>query len=154
MCIPNPSSVEIASCIADWYAAQDPSRFQFHTGETVTSIDTEKNTVTTDKGRTTRYDYCVLATGSDAVLPGFASASVEGIFVYRNISDLNKLLDYSQTEGVKGKPVRNFFMACVACVVSAVSVSSPYPALRLIFFRGDTDLVLSTWMAAAVRSCG
>ena len=114
MCIPNPSSVEIASCIADWYAAQDPSRFQFHTGETVTSIDTEKHTVTTDKGRTTRYDYCVLATGSDAVLPGFASASVEGIFVYRNISDLNKLLDYSQTEGVKGKPVRNFFMACVS----------------------------------------
>ena len=26
---------------ADWYAAQDPSRFQFHIGETVTSIDTE-----------------------------------------------------------------------------------------------------------------
>ncbi|KIP04506.1 hypothetical protein PHLGIDRAFT_31334 [Phlebiopsis gigantea 11061_1 CR5-6] len=90
---------------AGWYAAQDPSRFQFHTGETVTSIDTERHTVTTDKERTTRYDYCILATGSDAVLPGFASASVDGVFVYRNISDLNKLLEYSQTEGVRGEPV-------------------------------------------------
>lgn len=96
---------------ADWYAAQDPSRFQFYTGETVTSIDTNGRTVTTDRGRTIPYDYCVFATGSDATLPNFASPEVKGVFVYRNISDLNKLLDYSQIEGVKGQPVRALFIS-------------------------------------------
>ena len=91
--------------LADWYAAQDPSRFQFHIGEAVTSIDTASQTVTTDKGRTISYHYCVFATGSDATLPSFASPSVKGVFVYRNISDLNKLLYYSQTDGVKSSPV-------------------------------------------------
>ncbi|EKM57614.1 uncharacterized protein PHACADRAFT_182112 [Phanerochaete carnosa HHB-10118-sp] len=88
----------------DWYAAQDPSRFQFHVGEAAISIDTQGHTVTTDKGRTIPYDMCVLATGSDATLPSFVNSSVKGIFVYRNISDLNKLLEYSQTDTVKGQP--------------------------------------------------
>lgn len=96
---------ELPPTIADWYAAQDPSRFQFYVGEAVTSIDTQGHTVSTDKGRTISYDVCVLATGSDATLPSFASPSVNGVFVYRNISDLNKLLDYSQKENVKGQPV-------------------------------------------------
>jgi nitrite reductase (NAD(P)H) len=90
---------------ADWYTEQDPGRFQFFTGEAVTSIDTGAHTVTTDKGRTIRYNYCVFATGSDATLPDFASPPVNGVFVYRNISDLNKLLNYSQNESVKEQPV-------------------------------------------------
>ena len=45
---------------------------------------------------TVAYDYCVLATGSDASLPRFVDPSVEGVFVYRNISDLNRLLAYSE----------------------------------------------------------
>ena len=95
---------------ADWYAEQDSDRFQFFTGEAVTAIDAEGHTVTTDKGRTIPYDYCVLATGSDATLPSFADPSVNGVFVYRNISDLNSLLKYSQREAVKGQPVRLFTM--------------------------------------------
>ena len=93
------------STTADWYAEQDPSRFQFYTGEAVTSIDTDGHTVTTDKGRTIAYDICVLSTGSDATLPDFASPPPKGVFVYRNLSDLNKLLEYSQQDGVSGHPV-------------------------------------------------
>lgn len=50
----------------------------------------------TDKNRSIPYDYCVLATGSDATLPSFVDPDIEGVFVYRNISDLNRLLSYSE----------------------------------------------------------
>ena len=96
---------DLCLILADWYAEQDPDRFRFYTGEAVTSIDTDGHTVTTDKGRTITYDYCVLATGSDATLPSFADPPVDGVFVYRNISDLNSLLEYSQREAIKGQPV-------------------------------------------------
>jgi nitrite reductase (NAD(P)H) len=44
----------------------------------------------------------IQATGSDATLPSYADPKMKGVFVYRNISDLNKLLDYSQQPHVKG----------------------------------------------------
>lgn len=91
---------------ANWYAQQDPERFVFHIGETVTSIDTKGHTVTTDKARTVKYDYCVLATGSEAILPSYVDHSIKGIFVYRNIGDLNNLLEYSTRSEVKNTPVR------------------------------------------------
>ncbi|KAL6305724.1 nitrite reductase [Sparassis latifolia] len=87
---------------AEWYAQQDPDRFTFYIGETVTALDSEAHTVTTDKNRSIRYDYCVLATGSDAALPGYANPNIPGVSVYRNISDMNKLLAYVEKENVKG----------------------------------------------------
>ncbi|KAI0770919.1 nitrite reductase [Trametes elegans] len=86
---------------ADWYAKQDPEKFSFHTGETVTALDTVARTVTTDKGRTIAYDRCVLATGSDAALPSYADLTVPGAFVYRNISDINSLIAYAERDGMK-----------------------------------------------------
>lgn len=87
----------------------------FHTGEAVTTIDCIAHTVTTDKARTIKYDYCVLATGSEAVLPSFVDHSVLGVFVYRNIADLNNMLEYSARPEVKDTPVR------------------PSPATRIIY---------------------
>lgn len=92
--------------LVDWYEKQGPDRFVFHTGEAVTFIDTKGHTVTTNKGRTIAYDYCVLATGSDATLPSYVDRAVEGVFVYRNIADLNNLLSYSERTDVQGTPVR------------------------------------------------
>lgn len=86
---------------ADWYAKQDPALFSFHIGETVASLDHASRSVTTDKGRTIAYDYCVLATGSDAALPSYADLSIPGAFVYRNISDVNKLLEYAEKGEMK-----------------------------------------------------
>ncbi|KAG2156771.1 uncharacterized protein EDB93DRAFT_1238676 [Suillus bovinus] len=90
----------------EWYAQQDSERFLFYTGEQVTSLDTDAHSVTTSKGRSISYDYCVLATGSESTLPPYVSPveaeRARGIFVYRNISDLDKMLSYSEEEHVKG----------------------------------------------------
>ncbi|PSR79445.1 hypothetical protein PHLCEN_2v7032, partial [Hermanssonia centrifuga] len=88
----------------EWYAQQDPSRFVCHTGEAVVSIDVKAHTVTTDKDRMIHYDYCVLATGSEATLPDYVDRNVRGVFVYRNISDLNNMLEYSNCDSVRGTP--------------------------------------------------
>lgn len=90
----------------EWYAQQDPERFLFYTGEQATSLDTVAHSVTTSKGRKISYDYCVLATGSESTLPPYVSPvgaeRARGIFVYRNISDLDSILSYSEQEYVKG----------------------------------------------------
>ncbi|QRV85667.1 nitrite reductase (NAD(P)H) large subunit [Ceratobasidium sp. AG-Ba] len=83
-----------------WYAEQDPDRFVFHVGEQVTKLDHENQSVRTSKGRTIPYDICVLATGSEASLPPYVTPYLtprtRGIFVYRNISDLDAMLAYSE----------------------------------------------------------
>jgi nitrite reductase (NAD(P)H) len=89
----------------EWYTSQDPSRFEFHLDEAVVSISPSTHTITTSSGRTVTYDICVLATGSEATMPAYVDHNVKGVFVYRNISDLNHLLEYSQVEGVNGHPV-------------------------------------------------
>lgn len=90
----------------EWYAQQDPERFLFHTGEQATSLDTVAHSITTSKGREISYDYCVLATGSESTLPPYVSPlraeRARGLFVYRNISDLDEMLSYSEQEHVKG----------------------------------------------------
>lgn len=92
--------------IVEWYAQQDPERFIFYTGEQVTSLDTAAHSVTTSRDRVINYDYCVLATGSESTLPPYIPperlAETRGVFVYRNIADLNKILSYSQEDHVKG----------------------------------------------------
>ncbi|KAI0789354.1 nitrite reductase [Abortiporus biennis] len=87
---------------AAWYTQQDPNRFVFHVGEAVNAINTETHTVITDKGRNITYDYCVLATGSDATIPDYVDPSIPGVFVYRNIADLNKLLAYAERDDIRG----------------------------------------------------
>ncbi|TFK51421.1 nitrite reductase [Heliocybe sulcata] len=91
---------------ADWYAKQDPERFMFYTGEQVTSLDPATHTVRTSKDRAIKYDYCVIATGSVSTLPPYIppdrGAKVQGVFVYRNISDLDSILAYADKEGIKG----------------------------------------------------
>lgn len=75
-------------------------------GERVTFIDTAAQSVRTSQGREIKYDVCVLATGSNAGFPRYCTperaASIDGIFVYRNIADLEKLLAYANHDGVKG----------------------------------------------------
>lgn len=90
---------------ADWYTKQDPERFEFHIGETVVSLNPDAHIATTDKGREVSYDHCVLATGSDATLPAYADLSVPGVFVYRNISDVNKIIAFSEQGSIKDPSV-------------------------------------------------
>jgi nitrite reductase (NAD(P)H) len=70
------------------------------------SVNHAEHTVTTDKNRTIPYDICVLATGSMAILPPYISTErakrIRGVFVYRNIADLEAIMNYAEREGVKG----------------------------------------------------
>jgi len=82
-----------------WYAEQQPDCFRYHLGETVISMSPREHLVHTDKGHSFRYDKCVLATGSAAGLPPYVSeksAKTRGVFVYRNISDLNAIILYAE----------------------------------------------------------
>ena len=87
-----------------WYAEQQPDRLAYHLGETVVSLSPEDHLAYTDKGRSFKYDKCVLATGSNACLPPYISpetvAKTRGVFVYRNISDLNAIMAYADRADV------------------------------------------------------
>lgn len=71
----------------------------YHLNSTVTDIHQEQKVVSTSDGRTVPYDTLVLATGSDAVLPRHTPGhDAKGVFVYRTIDDLQKLIDFSSTK--------------------------------------------------------
>lgn len=83
----------------DWYSSMPEGSLNYHLNELVTSIDSEKKTVETSKGTTVPYDTLVLATGSDALLPRHTPGyDAKGVFVYRTIDDLQKLITFSATK--------------------------------------------------------
>ncbi|KAF5354806.1 hypothetical protein D9756_005269 [Leucocoprinus leucothites] len=88
-----------------WYAEQQPDRFRYHLSETVTSLSPEQHLVHTSKGKSFHYDKCIIATGSTASLPPYTSpdkvAKTRGVFVYRNISDLDSIISYANRDDVK-----------------------------------------------------
>ena len=112
-----------------WYAEQEPDRFQFYIGEQVTDIDTKAKTVATSKNvrtipcsglasesialypkqNTFSYDILVLATGSEAAYPPYITpaqaSSTDGIYVYRSIADLEKIIEYASREGVESASI-------------------------------------------------
>ena len=92
---------------ASWYASMPEGSLNYHLNTLVTAIDTEKKTVETSKGQTVPYDILVLATGSDAVLPRHTPGhDAKGVFVYRTIDDLQKLIEFSSTKkGTSGAVV-------------------------------------------------
>jgi nitrite reductase (NAD(P)H) len=85
-----------------WYSSMPTGSLSYHLNTLVTSIDTEKKTVATKTGENVPYDVLVLATGSDAILPRHTPGhDANGVFVYRTIDDLQRLIKYSSTQ--KGK---------------------------------------------------
>lgn len=84
---------------ASWYASMPEGSLNYHLNTLVTEIDSEKKTVSTSQGQTVPYDILVLATGSDAVLPRHTPGhDANGVFVYRTIEDLEKLIAFSATK--------------------------------------------------------
>jgi nitrite reductase (NAD(P)H) len=79
----------------------------YHLNTMVTAINSEAKTVETAKGDTVPYDILVLATGSDALLPKHTPGhDANGVFVYRTIEDLQKLISFSATrKGTTGAVV-------------------------------------------------
>lgn len=84
---------------ASWYASMPEGSLSYHLNTLVSSIDTAKKTVETVKGDIVPYDILVLATGSNALLPRHTPGhDANGVFVYRTLEDLQKLIDFSATK--------------------------------------------------------
>lgn len=79
----------------------------YHLNTLVTEILSDEKVVKTSAGDTVPYDVLVLATGSDALLPRHTPGhDAKGVFVYRTIDDLQKLIEFSSTrKGTNGAVV-------------------------------------------------
>jgi nitrite reductase (NAD(P)H) len=85
----------------EWYS-QHPETLHHQISTQVISINTEKKTVATSTGHEVPYDILVLSSGSDAVVPASTPGhDAEGVFVYRNIEDLEKMIGYSKEPRAK-----------------------------------------------------
>ena len=80
----------------DWYRDNGIS---IHVGDKATDIDRTKKIVRSSKGREIAYDIVVLATGSAPFVPPVPGIDRKGVFVYRTICDLEKIIEYAA--GVK-----------------------------------------------------
>ena len=88
------SKLELLS--AEWYAEQG---IELILGQRVDSINRRGKKLTTDAGETLRYDYLVIATGSRPAVPPIPGADLPGVYLYRNIADLDIII--SAAEGCK-----------------------------------------------------
>jgi nitrite reductase (NAD(P)H) len=83
------------------YSDKSQGSLNYHLNTIVTEIHPDAKVVMTSRGDTVPYDKLVLATGSDAVLPRHTPGhDAKGVFVYRTIDDLQRLISFSST--VKG----------------------------------------------------
>lgn len=79
-----------------WYESQN---IDLHLGDAAVNIDRQAKTIRTESGAQWSYDILVLATGSAAMVPPIHGVEKKGVFVYRTIDDLDKIIDYAS--GVK-----------------------------------------------------
>ncbi|KAI4129400.1 MAG: hypothetical protein LQ347_003781 [Umbilicaria vellea] len=85
----------------EWYEGMPEGSLNYHLNTLVTEIHPSQKVVSTSTGETVPYDILILATGSDALVPRHTPGhDAKGVFVYRTIDDLEKLISYS--EGIVG----------------------------------------------------
>jgi nitrite reductase (NAD(P)H) len=89
------------------YDSMPEGSLNYHINTCVTKINSKDKTVQTSSGETISYDILVLATGSSANLPRHTPGwDAKGVFVYRTIEDLQKLIDFAATrKGTTGAVV-------------------------------------------------
>jgi nitrite reductase (NADH) large subunit len=78
----------------DWYREHG---IEIHIGDRADKIERKKKIVTSDQGVSIRYDVAVLATGSYPFVPPVEGIQKRGVFVYRTIDDLEKIIAYGKT---------------------------------------------------------
>jgi len=103
----DPSSLTMTSNFDDegrtpWY---EENNVELLLNDKVTSIDTEKKTVTGESGTTIDYDVAVFATGSYPFVPPIPGKQRPGVFVYRTIEDLEAMLAYVKENNVQSAAV-------------------------------------------------
>jgi nitrite reductase (NADH) large subunit len=78
----------------DWYEQNGIALFL---GDRATEIDREKRIVRSALGQEIPYDIIVLATGSAPFVPPLPGVDKKGVFVYRTIEDLERIIDFGKT---------------------------------------------------------
>lgn len=78
----------------EWYAQND---IELYIGDKVDRIDRFGHTVFSRQGRSLTYDILVMATGSSPFVPPTPGIDLPGVFVYRTIEDLDKMLAWGAT---------------------------------------------------------
>ncbi|KAL3427955.1 Nitrite reductase [Phlyctema vagabunda] len=82
----------------EWYSNVPEGSLNYHLNTRVLEIHTEQKVVSCSSGETVPYDTLVIATGSDALLPKHTPGhDAKGVFVYRTIEDLEKLIEWSSS---------------------------------------------------------
>ncbi|KAL1839379.1 hypothetical protein VTJ49DRAFT_1581 [Mycothermus thermophilus] len=91
----------------EWYESIQDGALTWHINTKVTQISPSQKSITCSNGQEISYDILVLATGSDAALPlDLPNYDAEGVFVYRTVEDLERLIAYSaQQQGSVGAVV-------------------------------------------------
>ena len=76
-----------------WYQRNG---IELHIGDRANTIDRTKQRVVSDKGQEIKYDHLVFATGSYPFVPPIEGIKLRGVFVYRTIEDLRRIIDYGK----------------------------------------------------------
>ena len=85
---------KLALAAPDWY---ERNGIELHVGDRATAIDRDKRVVRSARGQEIAYDAVVLATGSAPFVPPVPGIDKKGVFVYRTIEDLEKIIAYGQS---------------------------------------------------------
>ena len=76
----------------EWYEMQG---IELHIGDRADCIDRERRVIVSRKGCEIAYDHVVLATGSYPFVPPLPGREKRGVFVYRTIEDLERIIAYA-----------------------------------------------------------
>ncbi len=87
------SAEKLALAEPDWHHKNGVHLF---VGDLATMIDRERKIVHSIQGRQIGYDFLVLATGSAPFVPPVPGVDKKGIFVYRTIEDLDRIIAYGE----------------------------------------------------------
>ncbi len=77
----------------EWY---EEHGVELCVGDRVSTIDLARKRMRSDKGAEIAYDFAVLATGSFPFVPPVPGINRRGVFVYRTIDDLERIIEYSK----------------------------------------------------------
>ncbi|HVS39579.1 MAG TPA: nitrite reductase large subunit NirB [Gemmataceae bacterium] len=84
---------KLALAAPDWH---QQNGIDLYVGDRATEIDRARRVVRSARGREIAYDAVVLATGSAPFVPPVPGIDKKGVFVYRTIEDLEKIIAYGQ----------------------------------------------------------
>ena len=77
----------------EWYRRNG---VELHIGDRANKINRKRRIVVSDKGHKIKYDHVVMATGSYPFVPPIEGVKLRGVFVYRTIEDLKRLIAYGK----------------------------------------------------------